>query len=150
MFEKFFTDPSFDFETRSLVGDIHYGAGDIGEMLTAVAGITDGDADSWVAEWRALAARIQAIGDSALEGGHRVSARNAYLRAAVYYAASNVFVDGTEGAETKLAEGFAAHRTCFDLHVSLLDPPAIPISVPYEDGELPGYLFVPSGRTGRR
>jgi hypothetical protein len=143
MFEKFFDDPSFDFETRSLVGDIHYGAGDIGEMLTAVAGITDGDAESWVTEWRSLAARIQAVGDRSLASGHRVSARNAYLRAAVYYAASNVFVDGTDDAEAQLAEGFAAHRTCFDLHVGLLDPPAIPISVPYEDGELPGYLFVP-------
>jgi hypothetical protein len=48
VFEKFFTDPSFDFETRSLLGDIHYGAGDIGEMLTAVANISDGDATSWV------------------------------------------------------------------------------------------------------
>ncbi len=45
MFEKFFTDPSMDFETRSLFGDIHYGAGDVGEMLTAVANVIDGDAD---------------------------------------------------------------------------------------------------------
>jgi hypothetical protein len=144
MFEQFFTDPSFDFETRSLVGDIHYGAGDIGEMLTAVANIVDGDANSWVAEWRSLAARIQTIGDESLKGGHRVSARNAYLRAAVYYAAANVFVDGTDDAEAKLTEGFADHRKCFDAHVSLLDPPAIPISIPYEGGDLPGYLFTPA------
>jgi hypothetical protein len=144
MFEKFFADPSFDFETRSLFGDIHYGAGDVGEMLTAVANVVDGDASSWVSEWSSLAARIQAIGDESLEGGHEVSARNAYLRAAVYYAAANVFIDGLEDAETKLAAGFAEHRKCFDLHVSLLDPPAIPISVPYEDGDLPGYLFIPA------
>ena len=55
MFEKFFNDPSFDFETRTLFGAIHYGAGDVGEMLTAVASITDGDAASWVSEWRTLA-----------------------------------------------------------------------------------------------
>jgi dienelactone hydrolase len=144
MFEKFFADPSFDFETRSLVGDIHYGAGDIGEMLTAVAAIVDGDADSWVAEWRTLADRIQAIGDESLKGGHKVSARNAYLRASVYYAASNVFVDGTDDADAQLAKGFADHRKCFDLHVGLLDPPGIPISVPYEDDDLPGYLFTPA------
>jgi Prolyl oligopeptidase family len=144
VFEKFFTDPSFDFETRSLVGDIHYGAGDVGEMLTAVANIVDGDANSWVAEWRTLADRIQAIGDTSLKGGHKVSARNAYLRAAVYYAASNVFVDGIDDAEAQLAKGFTEHRKCFDLHVGLLDPPAIPISVPYEGGDLPGYLFTPA------
>ena len=144
MFEKFFTDPSFDFETRSLLGGIHYGGGDVGEMLTAVANIRDGDATSWVKEWRALAERIQAIGDACLKAGHRVSARGAYLRAAVYYAAAFVFVDGTENPDAQLSELFAAHRRCFDEHVGLLDPPAIPIAVPYEDSDLPGYLFVPA------
>ncbi len=144
MFEKFFTDPSFDFETRSLLGGIHYGGGDVGEMLTVVANISDGDATSWVKEWRALAERIEAIGDPCLKAGHRVSARGAYLRAAVYYAAACVFVDGTENPDAQLSELFAAHRRCFDQHVGLLDPPAIPIAVPYEDSDLPGYLFVPA------
>jgi hypothetical protein len=143
MFEKFFADHSFDFETRSLFGDIHYGAGDIGEMLTAVANIEDGNATSWVKEWRELAERIQQIGQTSLAAGHKVSARNAYLRA-VYYAASYVFVDGTENPAPQLEALFASHRECFDQHVSLLDPPAIPIAVPYEDTELRGYLFVPA------
>ena len=144
MFEKLFADPSFDFETRSLLGGIHYGAGDIGEMLTAVAKIRDGEATSWVKEWRALADRIRAIGDASLKAEHRVSARGAYLRAAVYYAAACVFVDGTENPDAQLTELFTAHRTCFDQHVGLFDPPAIPIAVPYEDTDLPGYLFVPA------
>jgi dienelactone hydrolase len=144
MFEQFFMDPSFDFETRSLFGDIHYGAGDVGEMLTAVAEIGDGDATSWVAEWKALAERVREIGDSSLAKGHRVSARGAYLRAAVYFAAANVFVDGTPDAETQLRTLFAAHRKCFDLHVGLLDPPAVPLAIPYEGGTMPGYLFTPS------
>lgn len=78
MFEKFFTDPSFDFETRTLLGGIHYGAGDIGEMLSAVASITDGDATSWVTQWRTLAGRIETTGEACLNAGHRVSARQAY------------------------------------------------------------------------
>jgi hypothetical protein len=144
MFEKFFTDPSFDFETRTLLGGIHYGAGDIGEMLIAVASITDGDAASWVTQWRTLAGRIERTGDACLKAGHRVSARQAYLRAAVYYAAAYVFVDGTEHPDAQLTELFASHRRCFDVHVSLLDPPAIPIAIPYEDSDLPGYLFIPA------
>jgi hypothetical protein len=144
MFEKFFTDPSFDFETRSLFGGIHYGAGDIGEMLTAVANISDGDATRWVKEWRALAEHIQAIGEASLKAGHRVSAREAYLRAAVYYAASYVFADETANPDAQLTELFAAHRRCFHVHVGLLDPPAIPIAVQYEDSDLPGYRFVPA------
>jgi len=144
MFERFFDDPSFDFETRSLFGDIHYGAGDVGEMLTAVANIVNGDAASWVNEWRTLAERIETIGDAANTAGHKVSARGAYLRAAVYFAASYVFVDGTENAEAQLSELFAAHRRCFHLHVGLLDPPAVRIAVPYEETDLPGYLFIPA------
>jgi hypothetical protein len=144
MFEYFFADPSFDFETRSLFGDIHYGAGDVGEMLTAVAAIIDGDAESWVAEWRKLAERVEAIADSTRKAGHQVSARGAYLRAAVYYAASYVFVDGTDNADVQLSELFAAHRRCFDFHVELLDPPAIPIAAPYEKSALQGYLFIPA------
>ncbi|MGH2883899.1 MAG: hypothetical protein ACRDPA_14595 [Solirubrobacteraceae bacterium] len=85
-----------------------------------------GDATSWVTEWRPLADRIQAIGDASLRAGHRVSARQAYLRAAVYHAAACVFVDGTEDPDAQLSELFAAHRKCFDRHVGLLDPPAIP------------------------
>jgi hypothetical protein len=144
MFEKFFTDPSFDFETRTLLGGIYYGAGDIGEMLTAVASITDGDAESWVTQWRMLAGRIETTGEACLNAGHRVSARQAYLRAAVYFAAAYVFVDGTEHPDAQLTELVAAHRRCFDVHVGLLDPPAIPIKIPYEDTELPGFLFVPA------
>ena len=104
-----------------------------------------GDATSWVKEWRALAERIEAIGDACLKAEHRVSARGAYLRAAVYYAAACVFVDGTENPDAQLTELFAAHRKSFDQHVGLLDPPAIRIAVPYEDSDLPGYLFVPAG-----
>jgi hypothetical protein len=144
MFDRFFTDESCDLETRSLLGGLHYRGGDVGEMLTAVANISDGDATSWVKEWRALAERIQAIGDACLKAGHRVSARGAYLRAAVYYAAAFVFVDGTENPDAQLTELFTAHRRCFDQHVGLLDPPAIPIAVPYEGSDLPGYLFVPA------
>lgn len=144
MFERFFSDPSFDFETRSLFGGIHYGAGDVGEMLAAIAAITDGDADSWVAEWRNLAERVRAIAESSLERGHRVSSRGAYLRATVYFAAAVVFVDGTDDAEKLLSELFPLHRECFDRYAGLLDPPGISIEIPYEGSTLPGYIFTPS------
>ena len=39
---------------------------------------------------------------------------------------------------------FNAHRRCFDAHVSLLDPAAEAVAIPYEGGTLPGYLFVPA------
>jgi hypothetical protein len=71
VFEKFFGDPTFDFETRTLFGEVHYGAGDVGEMLAAIGSITDGDAASWVSEWRNLLQRIESIGDAANRAGQR-------------------------------------------------------------------------------
>jgi dienelactone hydrolase len=143
MSQLFFTDPGFEFETRGVLGNVHYGCGDVGEVLATVAAITDGDDSSWVAQWQALARRVEAIAPDAQTRGHKVSARNAYLRAAVYYAAALTAIDGVEGGADLLGPVFTAHRRCFDAHVSLLDPPAEKVAIPYEGGTLPGYLFVP-------
>jgi hypothetical protein len=144
MSQLFFTDQAFEFETRNLLGQVHYGCGDVGEVLATVAAISDGDDSSWVAHWQGLASRVEAIAAAAQSRGHRVSARNAYLRAAAYYATALSAIDGAPEGETLLGPLFTAHRRCFDVHVSLLDPPAEPVAIRYESGTLPGYLFVPS------
>ncbi len=142
--ELFFADRAFEFETRNVLGNVHYGCGDVGEVLATVAAITDGDDSSWVAHWQELARRIEAIATTARDRGHRINARNAYLRAAAYYAATLSAIDGVEGGEKLLAPLFAAHRRCFDAHAGLLDPPAERVAIPYEGDTLPGYLFVPA------
>ena len=144
MSQLFFTDPAFDFETRNVLGNVHYGCGDVGEVLATVAAITDGDDSSWVAQWQALARRVEAIAADTQARGHKVSARNAYLRAAAYYATALSAIDGAEDGEARLGPVFTAHRRCFDAHVSLLDPAAQAVAIPYESGTLPGYLFVPA------
>jgi hypothetical protein len=140
----FFADPAFEFETRNVLGNVHYGCGDVGEVLATVAAIADGDDSSWVAHWQELAQRIEAIAAGAQERGHRISARNAYLRAAAYYAATLSAIDGIEGGEKLLRPLFTAHRRCFDAHVDLLDPAAERVAIPYEGDTLPGYLFAPA------
>jgi hypothetical protein len=140
----YFEDPAFEFETRALLGNIHYQCGDFGEVITTISGIHSGSADSWVGQWRRLAERIEAIAVTALADGHPVSARGAYLRAAAYFAAAQVFVDGIEDPDGALEVLFTSHRRCFDAHVELLDPPAHRVGIPYEGDSLPGYLFVPT------
>ena len=114
MSQLFFTDPGFEFETRNVLGNVHYGCGDVGEVLAAVAAITDGDDTSWVTHWQELARRIESIATTAQSRGHKVSARNAYLRAAAYYAAALTAIDGVEGGADLLGPVFTAHRRCFD------------------------------------
>lgn len=141
---NFFDDDGFNFEVQNLLGQLHAGAGDAGEILGTVSRITDGDDASWVREWEATAARVAAIADGCAQGDHESSARDTYLRAAVYYAAALSSVDGLPDAETALQRIFAAHRRCYDAYVARLGQPAEHVAIPYEDTTLPGYFF-PAG-----
>ena len=75
---------------------MHYGAGDVGEMLSTADRVVDGDADSWCQEWIATAQRLVTVAEGCASSGHQVSARAAYLRAATYYAMALSSVDGTK------------------------------------------------------
>jgi dienelactone hydrolase len=140
----YFQETSFEFETRTLLGDIHYGAGDIGEAMTVIQAIEDGNDLSWVTEWQTLAERIEDIAEKTYGDKHYVSAGDAYLRASSYYGAAMVAIDGLDNPEDTLAFLFGAHRRCFDAHVNLLPVPAQRVEIAYQSSTLPGYLFRPS------
>jgi hypothetical protein len=140
----FFKDDGTNYEVQNMLGALRSGCGDAGEILATVATITDGDAQSWVTAWQALAARIAAIADAALADGHRVSARDAYLRASVYHAAVLPLVDGVADAEDVLHASFGEHRRCFEAYIALLDVPGQKVEIPYEGSTLPGYFFAPA------
>jgi alpha-beta hydrolase superfamily lysophospholipase len=144
MARKFFDHDQFNFELQFALGGVHYGAGDIGEMLSTADRVIDGDADSWCQEWIATGERVAAIGERCAESGHPLSARAAYLRAATYYAIALSSVDGTKEPGALLHSTFPEHRHCFDAYPELLDPPADRVDIPYEGGTMPGYLFRPS------
>jgi hypothetical protein len=52
----FFTDDDFQYGVEAALGSTYRQAADVGEVLATVGRISDGDADSWVAEWTATAA----------------------------------------------------------------------------------------------
>jgi hypothetical protein len=145
---KFFEDDGLNFETQNLLGHLHAGAGDAGEIFATVDRITDGDDTSWVREWEATADRVAEIADSCAADGHDVSARDTYLRAAQYYAAALTSVDGLDDAEISLKRIFTAHRRCYDEYVDRLDCPAEHVNIPYDGTTMPGYFFSSGG--GRR
>ena len=80
-----FNDQSFSFETLRALGYAPYGGADIGEVTSTASRIPDGDKTAWYSEWRALAERVHADADRSAAAGHRVSARESYLRASNYY-----------------------------------------------------------------
>jgi hypothetical protein len=78
-------DRQFWYETQRILGHTAYGAADTAEVLITEQRITAGDYDSWHDEWLAIADRLAGEAETALAAGHRVSARDGFLRASAYY-----------------------------------------------------------------
>lgn len=137
-----FDDESFSFEALRAAGYATYAGAELGEVLVTCRAIPEGDEDAWSARWAATAARVEQLGRDALAAGHRVSAREALLRASNYYRSADFYrrEDPARDAEsTRLA---AASRQTFADAAALLDTPVRALRVPYEGTTLPGYLFL--------
>src|SRR3712207_3659480 len=82
----YFKDSELDFYLQAFpLGYQTYGGATVGEAFYAASRINEKDPNSWVEEWSNLAARIEEGAAKSLEGGHKASAREAYLRAFTYY-----------------------------------------------------------------
>lgn len=133
---------SFSFEALRAAGYATYGGAELGEVLVTCRQIPEGDEDAWSTQWAATAARVERIGRDALAAVHRVSAREALLRASNYYRTADFYrrLNPANDAESaRLAK--ASQRTFADA-AALLDIPARALRIPYENTSLPGYLFL--------
>src|SRR6266540_3508665 len=133
-------DPPFWFETLRVLGHIAYGGADFGEAAVTAQRITAGDYDSWHDEWLATAERVAAEAESTLAGGHRVSARDGFLRASNYYRSAEFFLHGNP-ADRRIRAAYDRSVTCFRQAASLFSPAIEPVRIPYEDTSLPGYFY---------
>jgi pimeloyl-ACP methyl ester carboxylesterase len=122
-----------------------YGGAAAGEAFYAASRIDEKNLESWVEEWSSLAARLEAKAATSLEKGHRVSAREFYLRAFTYYRTASLCLrveDPTFRATWEMMQ------SCFRRAARLFEPAIETVEIAYEDRMLPGY-FVPAGG-GRR
>jgi hypothetical protein len=81
----YFQDPFTDFLFLFTLSKHAFEGAEIGECYSAAAQIKEGDVESWKEAWRTLAEKVEASATSAEAEGHRVSARQSYLRAVTYY-----------------------------------------------------------------
>ncbi len=133
------TDPLFD-EFASLALNL---GGQPGEIAVACAGVADGDDTAWNTSWTELADRLVDEADRSVATGHRAGARQAYLRAIVYYAIGYHSLYGSP-MQPALLTGFSRQTAAFTKAAALADPPGEPIEIPYEGTTLPGWLFRPT------
>jgi hypothetical protein len=120
---------------------------EIAECYSAAALVEEGDPASWGAAWNTLATRTEATARSAEAKGHRVSARESYLRAVTYYRNVLWSVPASDPAYRAM---LATSRTLFQRFAALSDPPIEVIEIPYEGTTLPGYFLRPDASGQRR
>ena len=137
-----FDDESFSFETLRTAGFAAYGGADLGEVLTTASRIGEGDEAGWHQAWKATAQRLAEIGEQALASGHRVSAREALLRASNYYRTATAFLLEQPATDPEMTLLSAGQRDTFAAAAALFDTPVQDVSIPYEDTTLPAYLFL--------
>jgi pimeloyl-ACP methyl ester carboxylesterase len=124
-----------EFATRTLY-QATYGGADFGECLETVRRIGDGDASAWHREWRATADRLADEAAASADGGHLVSAREAYMRAAMYHRTSYLPLFGAP-VDARLRSSFDLESEAFAAAIALFDPPMELVEIPFENGSLP-------------
>lgn len=131
------------FGTRAMLQCLHRAA-DVGECATTVERVgASGSVDDWHREWTATADRVEAIADAAAERGHRVSARDAYLRASTYRRASYWPLYGRP-VDPRLREASQREASAFAAGAALMDPPVRAMEIPFEGTTLPAWFGVPA------
>ncbi len=136
-----FNDASFCFETLRATGFALEGAADLADVLVTAANIPVGDEAAWHREWKKTAQRIHGIAKDCLAKGHRVSAREAFLRASNYYRVAEFYLRANPKNEPDVIALSRASRETFLEAGKLLDGPFEEVSIPYEGTTLPAYFF---------
>ncbi|WP_300299324.1 prolyl oligopeptidase family serine peptidase [Ferrovibrio sp.] len=132
-----FDNAEMDFQLMRSLGAVAFGGGSVGEIARARSVIRDGDPASWVAAFRALAARVEApkAGGDALRGA-------AALRASMYWRAAEYYARPEQAADLGRRS-----RIVFQAAMELLGITCETIVVMLNGESLTGYLLPPMPAT---
>lgn len=145
----FFNDPQYSFQSLRALSVAPTGGADVGEVLSTVYRIKEGDDESWYREWLLTAQRLEKLADGFLADGHKVSAKEAYYRASSYYRSAEFFLH-SDTKDPRIVETWRKSRDCFLKGAKLSDTPIIKsVEIPYESTTLPGYLVL-SDSSGKK
>ena len=135
----YFDDVNYEGQLQRTVGKCDSGMANVGECLYIASRVTPGDRDSWYREWSDFAGRLTEQGDEAFASGHRVSARDCYLRACEYFRQAFFWHRDDLDCE-ELTTAYAASVSAFHKALPLLKCHATIL-----EGDTPGYVFEPDG-----
>lgn len=136
-----FDDPEYDGQFLRAIGYAPAGA-QIGEAWAIAAQIKPGDTTSWYNAWSSYADRLYELAVKARDAGHRVSARNAFLRASNYYRTAYIFMFALP-VDPRVITAYEKQTDAFRRAAELFEPPIETLKIPYENTTLPGYFVKP-------
>lgn len=135
-----FEDPTYSFEMLRALSHAPYSGADIGECLNTGYRIKEGDDESWYREWLKTAEFTEEIAENSLKEEHKVSAREAYLRASNYYRSAEFFIH-RDPEDPRIRKLSGKSRECFQKAGRLFEVELEVLEIPYEDTTLPGYFL---------
>ncbi len=127
------------------VAYIPFGGPDFGEIRAVGRAVGAGDDTAFYDAWVAAGDRVAAEAASAATRGHRSSARDLFLRASAFYAASYHLLYGAP-VDPRLVAAFQKQMAAFEQGLELFDPPVLPMRIPFEGASMPAYFIPAIGR----
>jgi pimeloyl-ACP methyl ester carboxylesterase len=144
----YFGDPEYDGQFLRAIDYAPAGA-QIGEAWAIAAQIQAGDKTSWYNAWSSYADRLYKLAVNSRDAGHRVSARNAFLRASNYYRTAYIFMFALP-VDPRVIDAYEKQTDAFRKAAELFEPPIEILKVPYENTTLPGYFIKPDASAAPR
>jgi Esterase FrsA-like len=136
-------DPTFHYELLRILGTARDLGADVAEVLGVASRLRPGDFESWYTEFDALAKRVQTPAKEQAARGRDLSARNAYLRAAGYFRAADVFLHGKPD-DPRIRSIWGAATECFDAALPALDLNARRITLQADGFTIPAVFYRPA------
>ncbi len=144
---KGFSDEEMDFQLLRQMGSSSFGAASVGECLSLVNRIKDGDPKSWVEEYTKLAQWQQKDAHKRASKGHTTSARDQFFKACNSFRAAEYYTSCHDPNHQKL--GMQA-RNCFRDAMDNLWHTFEEHLLTYKSIDLPVYFMSPSPHEQKR
>jgi hypothetical protein len=140
---RFFRADDFESAARFALSKASQGTTDVGTVFSTFARIADGDAMSWLTEWRNTADRLRHQALSSKAAGNAATASYFFLAASDAYFRSLSFIDALED-QSDLLPIFRRHRECWDGFIDSSHGRHVRLDVALDDATvMPGYLLRP-------
>ncbi len=144
-----FQDRTFENIFLTSLGRAYHSGANAGRVLYLTRQVEDGDFESAFVAFKAAGDEARAQAEESLAGGHRESARQAYLWAQNFYDSATYFVDGSKDP-SRFEPTWEHLYDCWLKSLALFDPPIEPVSIPFEGTALHGFYMTGKGRAQHR